>query len=181
MYLLKGDNIRRDIIYLAHPRTASVATILTMGELGTVYQIGKTHDFDASQVPKDAIIFTTVRNPWDLFVSWWFKRSIRKSPFYGQDLAEFIPQLVKCNPQYFKRNKLFYMAKEAHRILNYEQLQAQFDLLLVEVGYAPTNLVVANQSERRKTRDYRKYYNAQTQEWVAEYFGPEIDKYMYQF
>ena len=181
MYILKGDSIRRDIVYLAHPRTASVATVLTLGGLGTVYEIGKPHTFEASQVPKDAIIFTTIRNPWDLFVSWWYKRSIQKSPFYGQSLANFIPQLVKSSPQYFKRNKLFYMAQEAHRILNYEQLQVQLDLLLVEVGYAPTDLVVANQSERRKTRDYRKHYNSPTREWVGEYFAPEIEKYRYQF
>ena len=181
MYLLKGDSIRRDIVYLAHPRTASVATMLTLRGLGTVYEIGNPHTFDANRVPNDAIIFTTIRNPWDLFVSWWYKRSIHKSPFYGQSLAKFIPQMVRCNPHYFKGNKLFYMAKEAHRILNYEQLQVQLDLLLVEVGYAPTDLVVANQSERRKTKGYRKYYNSATRDWVAEYFAPEIEKYMYQF
>lgn len=180
MYLLEGDAVRSDIVYLAHPRTASVATKETLNLLGRVHAINSHHDYSLKLIPADALVFTTVRNPWDLFVSWWFKRSSDRSPFYAKPLVEFIPELVNGNPRYFSGGCLFYMAKYADHILCYEHLQAQFDLMLVQVGYAPCDLVVANRS-LRPSRDYRDYYTLEARRWVAETFAFEIEKYGYQF
>jgi hypothetical protein len=72
------------------------------------------------------------------------------------------------------------MAQHANHILCYEHLQAQFDLMLVQVGYAPCDLVADNRS-LRPSREYRDYYTIEARRWVAETFAAEIEKYGYQF
>lgn len=180
MYCLIGDDVRPDLFYLAHPRTASTATKRTLGSLGTVIQVNSHHGIDTTRILQGAIVFTTVRNPWDVFVSWWFKRRTKRSLFHGKPLVEFIPLLVQNNGQYFKGGKMFYMAEHATVILHYEQLQSQFDMLLVQVGYPPTELLTANQSVRPSS-DYREHYTPAARQWVAEHFAAEIERYGYHF
>lgn len=181
MYLLDGDDVRSDLVFLAHPRTASVAMRRTLRELGRLHQIKGHHGMDVNQIPSDALVFATVRNPWDLFVSWWFKRRGERSPFYDLPLEDFIPLLVENNGQFFKGGKLFYMAEHTNHILSYEHLQAHFDLMLVGVGYSPRDLVVANQSGNRPSRSYQEHYTFTARQWIAEKFAAEIEKYGYQF
>jgi hypothetical protein len=180
MYRLIGDDVRPDLFYLAHPRTASVATKQALGSVGAVEQVTSHHGLDTTRILQGALVFTTVRNPWDVFVSWWFKRQIERSPFYGKPLEEFIPSLIQNNGRYFKGGKMFYMADHATVILHYEQLQSQFDTLLVQVGYPPTELVTVNQSTRSSS-DYREHYTPATRQWVAEHFAAEIERYGYHF
>lgn len=181
MYLLEGDDVRSDLVFLAHPRTASVAIKWTLSDLGTLRQISGHHGMDETQISSGALVFATVRNPWDLFVSWWFKRRAERSPFYGFPLEEFMPLLYKNNGQYFKGGKLFYMTEYTNTILSYEHLQAHFDLMLVGIGYSPKDLVIANKSDNRPSRSYREYYTSASKRWVAETFAEEIEKYGYQF
>ena len=181
MYLLEGDGVRSDIVFLAHPRTASVAIKRTLRTLGTCHQINGHHGMDVDKIPSNAMVVAVVRNPWDLFVSWWFKRRADRSPFYGLPLEEFMPLLMEHNGQYFKDGKLFYMAKFANKILSFEHLQAHFDLMLVEVGYSPKDLVIANQSAARPKRTYQEHYTKDAKQWVAEHFAEEIKRYGYQF
>jgi len=176
MYLLP----ERNLVYLAHPRTASIATKRTLGQLGPMEMYQGHHGIDPEKIPQGATVMTTIRNPWDVFVSWWFKRRANKSPFYGLPLAEFIPQLVANNKQYFRGGKMFYMVPYANVILEYQHLQAQFDITLVKVGYPPRDLVTANKSERRKP-NWRKYYTPEARDWVADYFAEEIKRFGFKF
>jgi len=177
MYILP----ERNLVYLAHPRTASIATKRTLGQLGLMEMVKGHHGVDPDRIPANAVVMATIRNPWDVFVSWWFKRRGEKSPFYGLPLEEFIPQLVANNKQFFRNGKMFYMLPYANKILRYEHLQADFDYALVGVGYPPKDLVVANKSERREKRNYQSYYNTEAREWVAENFAEEIERYGYRF
>lgn len=176
MYVLP----ERNLVYLAHPRTASVATVQTMEQLGPMEMYQGHHGIDPEKIPQDATVITTIRNPWDVLVSWWFKRQTTQSSFYDLPLEEFIPLLVKNNKQYFRDGKMFYMVPYANQILSYQHLQVHFNLALVKVGYAPRDLVIANKSTRRK-KPYQAYYNTITRAWVANYFAEEIERYGFKF
>jgi len=181
MYILGGDDVRSDLVFLAHPRTASTAIKRALEEMGDVQRVKSHHGMDADQIPNDAIVFAVVRNPWDLFISWWFKRRAERSPFYGKPLEEFMPLFRRHNEQYFRGGKLFYMSEYTNQILSYEHLQAQFDVLIVGLGYAPQAIGMVNKSEERPAPSYREHYTPAAQRWVAETFAEEIEKYGYQF
>jgi hypothetical protein len=176
MYVLP----ERNLVYLAHPRTASVATKRTLAQLGPMEMYQGHHGVDPDRIPVGATVMTTIRNPWDAFVSWWFKRRGAMSPFYDLPLEEFIPQLVENNQQYFRGGKMFYMVPYANVILSYHHLQEQFDLAIVKVGYAPHDLLVANKSSKREP-GWKQYYNKAAHDWVADYFADEIKRFGFKF
>ena len=114
----------------------------------------------------------TVRNPYDLVVTWWLRarRNDRVT------LLEFVRDFQH---RLFERDgRLFYLCTDDVEILRYETLQEDLDRNLAKAGVRPVVLDRVNVTEGK--RDWRSYYGPEEIAAVEERFGHEMDRYGYE-
>ncbi len=168
MYILPDHGL----IYLAHPRMASVATKGVLVDKFGAQMVGDHHSGLAEPLQASWMAATTVRNPWDLMVSWWKKRDRDIS------LYDFIKEWY-TNTHFCPDGKLFYHIREANFILRYEELQHQFDWLMTWVGLSPSKLDLRNVSPYRGDKLWQSFYDTRTYNLVRNLFGNEAEQYGY--
>lgn len=118
--------------------------------------------------------FCIERNPWDKTVSdWLYKRDVLGA--FAGGLGEY---MVKDAPtewhKYAKREHLIF---EPHR---FEDLGWLFPKLCRQIGLPPIGLV--HRLKVNPSRDdYRRYYDDETRDRVAEMFAREIEHFGYSF
>lgn len=116
----------------------------------------------------EEIVFSTVRNPYDLIATWWALDQ------YGYpSLAEFVDGV---NEERF--NNLDYLVKQGSRFIRYERLNEDLDALLNEVGLEPVTVPRLNQTPSKKP--WREYYNADSFAAVNRRFSAYFDLYGYE-
>jgi len=171
MYVWKKKNLG----FIAHPKTASIATKRTLESLGAT-ELGGHHE----QLPEwcrpilesGGIIMSTVRNPFDLMVSWYFHYQ-RKLGGQVRSFKDWITLFFQ-NPNDYVRLGSFRGLQWTNRILRFENLQADFDAVLAEIGVEPTVIEQWNVSHLREGRPYREFYDDETRELVASQFWQEL-------
>jgi hypothetical protein len=134
-----------------------------------------------AQRPRDYLVFSIVRNPWDRFVSGWkyCKSTCRRSllevladpPREGHDYRHL------TRPQHailFDRDgrPVFDV------LLRYETLQADFDRLCERLGRAPRRLAQVN---RGSHGCYRQYFDDATRALLAERYARDIELFGYRW
>lgn len=179
MYVL-GDKFA----FIAHPRTASRATGKALVAAGC-----DTHDGHHTAVPKrceqiladGGIVACTIRNPFDLAVSWYFnwhfeERGVRTKP------GEFEPYVLGGfkSGYYVEDNDPYYYGLQwANRVLRFENLEEDLHNLMLEAGMEPVKTEPYGVLER--DRDYRVYYNDVTKAAVAKRFATDLLLTGYEF
>ncbi len=161
------------MVYLASPKTASKATKEALRPLGFEKRAG--HHTVMPHPGPGWTVFTTVRNHWDAWVSWFFFAGPRGLPF-GQS---WIERWLANQRGYYPWPQEMYglYTREADRVLRYEHLQEDLnDLFQREVP-----LPVVNEGVLRKHRPYQPFYDEQTRLWVGQNFSEEIERYGYTF
>jgi len=171
--------------YIAHPKTASSATQRVLRDLGADLH-GNHHDVDGElcQQILDAggIIMATVRNPFDLMVSWYFHYKQRRGTTANdmKSFATWLPQQLSNPNQYIKKG-LFYGWPWFNRTVRFENLQRDFDRVLVEAGIEPITIEPFNVSRFREGRCYQEMYTPNLVALVHEHFGAELEEHGYSF
>ena len=171
----------RKLIYLAHPRTASVATAsLLRDELG-FKQLGKHHDGarELEHHPrwiKDALRFTVVRNHYDATVSWAFKQ--RKMPL-PLDWTSVKTLELALDNGWVKRDSMWRLhADSSDVVMRYETIDAELSKLLGLFIVLPRS----NVSGARKGRSYQAFYKTpEMRRYIADRFASELERYGYEF
>ena len=135
--------------------------------------------------------FAFVRNPWDWQVSLYFyiKRSkIHKDYNLANQLTfkEFIKQRLERLPPL----QLDFLTDEKGDIIvdkigRFENLDCDFQKILDSIGidskrYGKKKLEIKNFSTNRK-RDYKIYYDKESENLVAKYFHKDINYFNYEF
>ncbi len=171
--------------YIAHPKTASSATQRVIRDLGGQLY-GGHHDVEARWcrpiLDAGGIIMATVRNPYDLLVSWYFHYKKRRGTT-ANDMESFevwLPQQL-ANPNDYIRKGLFFGLPWTNRVLRYENLQDDLNAVLVEAGLTPTPLEQVNVSPHREGRPYREMYDFRLTDLVVSHFGEVIAEHGYSF
>jgi len=142
----------KKIAFIAHPRTASQA-IGSVLKIRGFELIGGHHQFESILCLETT--FATIRNPFDLMVSWYYQE-IYKS---GQE-EPFDKWLRKrlYNPNEYMKLGLFPGQGLCTDILHFENLQEEFDQLMEKVGLSPIKIPQKNVSDKRAGRHFIHYY-----------------------
>lgn len=163
----------KKVCFIAHPRTASTATgKVLLGKLDFGQCINH-HGFKPGLIPKDWTVFATVRNPFDLLVSWyWHKRREHEFP-------EWLPIFLKESNEFLDKGLFFGLPYCTH-VLRYENLQDDFNQVIVEAGFPPTEIPQHNVSLRRDDRPLSDYYDFKLINLMKTHFDTEIQSHGYE-
>jgi hypothetical protein len=154
--------------FIAHPRTASVATGQALLDLGFEKMMGH-HQFSVKVLNPRWTVFATVRNPFDLMVSWYY----HKKKYQAHTFQEWLPKFLAESNQYLDQG-LFFGLPHCTRVLRYEILQEDFNLVLVEAGFPPVEIPHKNVSIARPYKPLSEYYNHKLINLMKAHFGEEI-------
>jgi len=134
--------------------------------------------------------FTTVRNPWDRIVSFYFSPHKAIDEF---DRNEFIKIISQVKPIFYYTHELSLIDKLKNSIglldqtnsqsaidfyLRFENLQYDFDLVCKKIGVETQQLPKVNSSKRKH---YSEYYDNHLKDMVFKKFKEEINLFNYQF
>jgi hypothetical protein len=176
-------------IYLAAPRTASIATKDALIKIGFrkkcfcpsgdgthAWNCGKHHATLRLLSERDKwTVFTTVRNHWDTAISWYFyNNSGERSLFRIDDIKHAFDN------GWTKPHALWYLhTGNADRILKYESLDADLNAVLKAVGLPAVEVPHVHLSANRDGRPWRSFYDQEGYEYVKKRFWDEIVQYGY--
>ena len=168
--------------FLANPKTASLATAFTLQTLGFEH-FGDQHATPAGsgwkhrdEIDSTWITFCTVRNHFDVLVSWYFHQTQKPgtSKYFGWSFERFLYEWV-LNPRWFQNDQIYWERYPlCNHVLHYETLQLDFDHVLELRDLPPTQLQVHNVSKNRKGRSHTVFYSGKSTAFVAEKFGVEM-------
>jgi len=136
-----------------------------------------------------SLSFVFVRNPWDRFVSIYYKYHLRHNGF-GDFVASFLLDPQRTTPMrkypghYFGRPQMDWThyadGQQAVRlILRYEHLDNDWERVCEMTGmnYAPLSRV----NVTKMKRPYRDYYETDTREKIRRFYQSDIDAFQYEF
>jgi hypothetical protein len=180
------------LCFIAHPRTASRATAKALG-LRTFESTGH-HEFDylkcAQIAGSGGITACTIRNPFDVVVSWYFNEHFREDGRHKK--GEFKPWAMKSqlrhnswlnckisSKQWNDNSLYFYGLPVVNHILRFENLEEDLRKLCWITGhtYVPTKPY----GVLPRDRDYRVYYDSETIALVEERFAQDLELTGYTF
>lgn len=179
MYIFHNHNLA----YIAHPKTASAAMANVLEDLGAILKGAHHHvkeEWCRPILDGGGLIMSTVRNPFDSMVSWYFHYKQRRKGAEMEPFVEWLPQQLG-NPNQYIHQGLFFGLPWTNRTLRFENLQADFDQVMTEVGIGPIEIPVINVSKPREGRPYQEMYNDQLIQLVRNHFGSEIANHGYSF
>ena len=177
------------LLYLRSPHTASVATeravmmaspddavVIVPGHC-TVEEIrsgtvtshdGKRRALDL--LTGDELLVTTVRNPYEVIVTWWLRATRGEGSFAG-----FIREINR--PPQVIDGRIFSRADECVVVMRYESLEGDWKALLSRLGLAFVPIPIENTTKGKAP--WETYYDAESFEAVRERFGAEIEQLGY--
>ncbi|MCI0556504.1 MAG: hypothetical protein L0287_36645, partial [Anaerolineae bacterium] len=161
---LEHGTRNRSFAYIAHPKTGSQSMQKVLRETFDARVVKGVHDIDPTEceqiIQEGGIVACTVRNPWDLMVSWYhFARST-------SDVGTFRDWLMRIlttgNGWIEKR---FYGLEYCNRVFRFEyDLQLQLNNCLIDCGLRAVDLPHIGATEHRQ---YSYYYDSETAAAVA--------------
>lgn len=156
-------------LYLATPKTASTST---GHELRNTFgaRMYRKHA-SIREVPEydGELAFTTVRNPYDLIVSWFTGVKIPMT------LADFVRR--HTGKHFVRHDKLFWHVVDGVETIRYEHLENDLAAMLDRVGLPPVALPVP---PTKRTVPWESFYDAEALAAVNARFGEEIERFGYE-
>ena len=167
------------LIYLAHPRTASNATVEALLSIGF-----KTHErhhggiCDAME-RKQWYVFTTVRNHFDTAVSWVLRRT-RDRRGWSREIVEWA--LTEPVNRWVWESEMWGLhGHDSDEVLKYETLQGSLNALLNRFDLPSVELPRKNETQHRRGRHYHEFFDEDSRAYIEERFGEEMKRYGYKF
>lgn len=170
--------------YIAHPKTASSATARVVRDTFGASQVGTHHAakelWCRPILETGGIIMATIRNPYDLMVSWYFHYSVRRPGTPMESFKAWLPWIIQ-NPNGYIEQGMFFGLQWANRIIRFENLQKDFDNVCAEIGLQRTVIESVNVSVRREGRTYQEMYETSSRDLIQKHFTTELDVGGYSF
>jgi hypothetical protein len=168
--------ILNDIGFIAHPKTGSTSAKAYFEKYDWAV-IETHHAFRPAWVHQHGLwhIGAVVRNPWDVMVSWYFhKGHSQREPF-----NVWLPKFIEGS-DYIRRG-LFFGYEYATHILQFEDLDHDWDLWLEAMGLPHWPLPNLNIGIGRDKRHYTEFYDTESRDLVAARFAEEIQTLEYEY
>jgi len=157
----------KNVAFIAHPKTASLAMSYTLLDMG-FEKIGSHHQFKEIWCRKTT--FSVIRNPFDLFVSWYYAQPEK----LGVTFEKWAAHVIQRPSPYSYINDLFFGLKFSTDVLHFENLQEDFDKFTEKVGLPQTEIKRTNVSERREGRNFADCYTPELTAHVVSLFERDI-------
>jgi len=183
---LEGGTRTKPFCMILHPKTGSQATREALRQTFGARVVRGQHFFDEEEcnriVNEGGIVCSTVRNPWDLMISWYFyseKRPAGNGQFPKcREFPEWLDATLKGGNGWIEKG-LFYGVDFCNRIIRFEHgVEDQLNNCLRDCGLTPVKM--------RRVADtghshYSHYYDIPSAIKVAQYCSPEILEWQYEF
>jgi len=163
-------------LYLGTPRTASTAVGNALcRQLGAIPQPQRA---TVSEVRgwRNEPRFTTVRNPYDVLVSWYVRMRFDRS---GTSLSEFLRTYE--NRDFARDGDLFWQCGDGVRVTHWEHLERDVNDVLYHLGMPGIRLSDRENLTPRK-KPWRDYYEDDPEAVAAANarFGHEVERWGYE-
>lgn len=189
-------------IYLATLNTGSMAIATGLKKIDGAYSAydkrhGIGHMATLDQVKEvcgdkltgTEVIFTGVRNPYDLLVSWMFDHPthmhVRRWEAINKreiDLRGFLEVWLEFNPfPYFKDGRVFHQTKDCSKVVHYEKLQAELNSVIRKIPGLPGSVQLPGATEQIPRDHWSTFYDDPTYAFVNEHFQQEFVQFGYPF
>lgn len=191
-------------IYLATPHTASIATTRALAEIdgAVVSDLNEVKDLDLKRTfPKGThhatledlrrmrpeyftggeITVTTIRNPYDLLVTWWLRQRENLIKKWGHEptFREYVEKADETTSggPYIRDGRIFWMDVNKH--MRYERLQKDLNRFLRRHRLPEATLEKTNVTANKEP--YKTYYDPETRALAEQRFGEEASHFGYSF
>jgi hypothetical protein len=176
------------VIYLSHPRTASVATEKALRSIGfrwagKVSRHARLIDSDWWRTLPTAEretfeILTTVRNPYDALASWWHHRDLG----HPRLSVDWVHAFLAHDPKYVMGGRLWALhGDDATTVLRFESIADDLEDALASAGLDMPDFPLLNRTQRRRYRPYWDFYDDETAEYVAFCLAEDLSEYGYEW
>jgi len=169
--------------FIAHPKTASSATQRVLRAMGAKLY-GHHHEYREAWcrpiLDSGGIIMSTIRNPFDLFVSWYFHYAARRPDQPMEPFKEWLAKQI-AHPNNYMEDGLFWGLPFTNRVLRFEHLQFDFDNVMAEMGIQSRTIETFNVSLKREGRAYQEMYDSESILLVQEAHADLLAEYGYSF
>lgn len=183
-------NRKTKLAYLAHMRTGSQSTGTILETLG-FEQVGDHHSYAGVENLEDYSFVTTVRNHWDVFVTWYaemaFMRSeLRWTPAPQEVTAEFMDDWMSKNRGYYPRTDRLWRfiwddLPGPLTVLRFENLETDISKWISDNGIGPMKYMPLKGRSARPRDPYQNHYTPESRRWVQDRFAEELDRLSYSF
>ena len=164
----------KELVYLAHPATASTATRTALIEIG-FEQLGSHH---AGNIPHRYFPFTTVRNHWDALVSWAYKVTRKDAAgavaFIDTDWLTWL----FTNHPYFYPEKLWFHHQPGTHAIKFENLQTDLEKHLQIFELKCPTIPIENENKFRMPI-YEDLFDPRAIDLIQWLWGKEITELDY--
>lgn len=192
-------------IYLATPHTASISTTKALAgiegsvasdlhelkdiDLGPRKFPGGTHHAELFGLQRQTpeyftgreISVTTIRNPYDLIVTWWFRQRRNLIEEWGREVTfrEYVEIVDENTPggPYIRKGRIFW--HKVDEILRYESLQEDLNRFLERFELPRVELVPANVTTDKGP--WQSHYDDGIRSIAERRFGQEAKEHGYEF
>jgi len=167
-------NYEKRAIFLAHPRTASRAVGYFLRDHYGFLSCGSHHGGPDPATFEDFFLFTTVRNHWDAFTSWFFN-GIGQSE-RGNFTVPWVRNWIKGHPNYLKPPFMWWFRQDFPHVhtMRYENLDKDFGQVCEILGMEWAPVPVVGPGIYRKGRRYQDVIPTNAAFYIFETFEPEI-------
>lgn len=198
-------NFERKVCYLAHPKTASQTTALTLRKKSgfvpvtdhhhawdAAYELGKLEDMglDVEAAtrwqmydPYTFVYLMVIRNPWDTIASWW---ELSKAHIRHEKIGpEWFEAWKALNPGVFPEKDLWpFLEREPPgptAVIRWEHLNIGLHFFAEMFRFpSPSNLPWVGITKDKKV-NYRTYFDSESRKWVETTFPNAIEAGSYTF
>lgn len=168
-----------NLVYLAHPATASTATknvLLTLG----FERYGNHH---SAEMISNHTIFTTVRNHFDAIASWAYK--VAPKGLGAHIDTDWLTWLFYSHPAWFHKSGLWFHYQRFREhfpvyVLRFETLQEDLTEFLAEYKIDCPILPVENASKHRP-KEYHDLFNDNAVKLIEWLWQAELHTFDYEF
>lgn len=178
------------MLWLATPRTASTVTRDALLKAGGEHIGGHHCGLERSGgrwlivggsgeqfgEHKGEPVVTTIRNPYDLLVTWWLRHRHKADEW--QSFPNYITTYNR-KPSFARNGRLLYHAPTADILVRYENLDVELPAALKECGIEPI-MLTERKNDTPDKADWRSYYYPAAVEAANRRFGAEIKQYGYE-
>ena len=183
---LENGTRTKPFCMICHPKTGSQSMQVALRKNFKAVPVRGMHYYDESEckriIDQGGIVACTVRNPWDLMVSWYFYSEHMKQnngnfptvlPF-----KEWLLRVMVAGNGWIERG-LFYGAEHCNRIFRFEHdLELQLNNCLTDCGLTPVEFPHVAKTDHKH---YSEYYDCETATALAIRFHDEIVEWCYEF
>lgn len=168
--------------FVGHPKCASQSVRRALLDVGARSPSGHhgVSDEDVQEIlDSGGMVCSTVRNPWDLMVSWYYDRvrAYRSRAVAVTPFDRWLPKVLEGGNGWIEKG--FYGTNACNRIIRFEHdIQDQLNNCLTDCGLPEVELGHMGGSAHGR---YQDYYTPRTAIMVYKYFVDEIEEWGYEY